>query len=43
MSGYPDRVIQRDGLLDPAVNFLQKPFTRSVLLGKVREILDRQA
>ena len=38
MSGYTDRIMSEDGLLDPAVNFLQKPFNPGELgtiVGKV--------
>jgi PAS domain S-box-containing protein len=39
MSGYPADVIAHQGVLDPGVRFLQKPFTRSSLADKVRETL----
>jgi CheY-like chemotaxis protein len=38
MSGYPQQGAQ-ESVLDPGAPFLQKPFTRDVLLEKVREIL----
>ena len=41
MSGYAEEVFTRDGVLQTDVEFLSKPVTPSVLLGKVREVLDR--
>ena len=40
MSGYADDAIVRHGILVEATPFLQKPFTREELTGKVREVLD---
>jgi CheY-like chemotaxis protein len=40
MSGYTDNAIMEHGVLDPEVNFLQKPFHSVDLLYKVREVLD---
>jgi signal transduction histidine kinase/CheY-like chemotaxis protein len=40
MSGYPGEAVLQDGLLDPGIPFLEKPFTMSALAGKVREALD---
>jgi PAS domain S-box-containing protein len=40
MSGYPEDSIAHQGMLDPKCHFLQKPFPPSVLLRKVREVLD---
>ena len=42
MSGYTDNAILRQGRLDPDMSFLQKPFTPSILLHKVREVLDQE-
>jgi two-component system, cell cycle sensor histidine kinase and response regulator CckA len=41
MSGYTDNVIARGGVLEEGLAFLQKPFTPSTLVEKVREILDK--
>ncbi len=40
MSGYTDEAIVRHGILNPGVNFLQKPFSSDELLKKVRDVLD---
>lgn len=40
VSGYTDEVIVHHGLLDPGVNFLQKPICAQTLLHKVRAVLD---
>ena len=40
MSGYTDDVIVRNGILEPNSFFLQKPFSPSGLLQKVREVLE---
>jgi len=39
MSGYPNEVILRHGLMNGAVNYLEKPFTPSELAAKVRGLL----
>ena len=41
MSGYTADVIAHHGVLDPGVNFIQKPFSFRDLSEKVRLILDR--
>ena len=40
MSGYTANVIAHHGVLDPGVNFIQKPFSIKDLTVKVREVLD---
>jgi PAS domain S-box-containing protein len=40
MSGYTYNVIAEGGTLERGVSFLQKPFTPSALVEKVREVLD---
>ncbi len=40
MSGYPSDVIAHQGVLDPGVNFIQKPFTLNKLNLKIRDTLD---
>jgi DNA-binding response OmpR family regulator len=42
MSGFAAEVLARNGLRDLDVPFLAKPFTRSELLTKVAEALDRR-
>jgi PAS domain S-box-containing protein len=39
ISGYPADVISRQGVLDPGVHFLAKPFSRADLASKIREAL----
>ena len=43
MSGYTDDAVLRHGALDPALFFLQKPFTPGSLAEKVREALDSKS
>jgi len=43
MSGFPGGRIGDEGALDPTVPFVQKPFTREQLAGKVRLVLTRPA
>ena len=40
MSGYTDEAIVRHGLLEPGKNFLQKPFTITMLARSVRTVLN---
>jgi len=39
-SGYADDAVVRQGLLDPAINFLRKPFTLDTLQRTLREVLN---
>jgi PAS domain S-box-containing protein len=43
VSGYTENVIGENGMLEPGVAFLQKPFSLSALRNKVRELIDRAA
>jgi PAS domain S-box-containing protein len=40
MSGYTDEIIAKQGILEPGVRFLQKPFGAEELLPAVREVLN---
>jgi signal transduction histidine kinase/CheY-like chemotaxis protein len=42
MSGYTANVIAHRGVLDDGVAFIQKPFSMTDLMVKVREVLDKQ-
>ena len=41
MSGYTDDGIAHRGVMEEAVNFIQKPFSVEKLAAKIREVLDR--
>jgi two-component system, cell cycle sensor histidine kinase and response regulator CckA len=41
ISGYSENVISHHGVLDPGVNYIQKPFNYKLLLAKVREVIDK--
>lgn len=41
-SGYSDNIIVHHGILEEGINFLQKPFAPSLLLGMVRNVLDKK-
>jgi len=41
ISGYTENVIANQEVLDPGIEFLQKPFTTSALLGKIRAVLKK--
>jgi CheY-like chemotaxis protein len=43
MSGYTDDAINHQGLLEPTVNYIEKPFTPAKLIRHVRRLLDGQA
>ncbi len=43
MSGYTDDAIVQHGVLEPGINFLQKPFSPGALAVKVREVLDAKS
>ena len=43
MSGYAGEAFERSGVLSPDTPFLQKPFTSSDLLQKVRGALDAKS
>ena len=40
MSGHTDHSLLRDGSLEAAVNFMQKPLARSTVARKLREVID---
>ena len=40
MSGYTDHPMVRRGVVNAGVAFLQKPFTPTVLVARVREVLE---
>jgi FixJ family two-component response regulator len=40
MSGYTANVIADHGVLDEGVHFIQKPFSKSDLAGKLQEALE---
>ncbi|GAB4362538.1 MAG: hypothetical protein Kow00128_02320 [Deltaproteobacteria bacterium] len=42
MSGYTADVISRQGVLEPGIAYLQKPFSPKQLAARVRETLDRR-
>ena len=43
VSGYADNAVLRHGVLEPGLNYLQKPFTPDQLAREVREVLDAPA
>jgi len=42
-SGYTDDALSHHGVLDEGVEFLAKPYAPSVLVRRVRELLDASA
>ncbi len=43
VSGYTGEAMIQHGLTEPGLNYLQKPYTPSVLAAKVREVLSQQS
>ena len=43
ISGYAFEYLNKEGVMDKNIDFLQKPFTIPSFLQKVREVLDREA
>ena len=43
ISGYTASIIEHQGKLEDGICFLEKPFTRTDLLRKIREVLDRKS
>ena len=41
ISGYPEDLIAHQGVLDPGVAYLSKPFTAAALAEKVRDVLNK--
>ena len=41
MSGYTNSAIVHHGILEPGMNYIQKPFALEALARKVREVLDK--
>ncbi len=41
MSGYPEEAFLEQGVFEPGLSIIQKPFTPEALLRKVKEVLDR--
>ena len=42
MSGYTDNAIVQHGVLEPGLNFIEKPFSPADLARKVREVLNKK-
>ncbi len=42
MSGYTENSIVHQGVIDPTIDFLQKPFSYEAIATKVREVLDKK-
>jgi DNA-binding response OmpR family regulator len=40
MSGYTDNAIVQHGILDPGIEYIQKPLVPDVLARRIREVLD---
>lgn len=41
ISGYTSDIIHKQGIIDEGISFISKPISPEVLLGKVREVLDK--
>ena len=39
MSGYTQGLLSQQGVLEPGVHLIEKPFTETALLAKISEIL----
>jgi len=39
MSGYTQNAVHRNGVLEPGIAFLEKPFTQTGLLSKIKEVI----
>jgi CheY-like chemotaxis protein len=42
ISGYPQEVLSQQGILDPGIHLLQKPFSAEELMKQVRKVLDEK-
>jgi len=42
MSGYPKEVLYKQGVMDPELHLIQKPFSTDDLLLRIREALNRR-
>ncbi len=40
ISGYTENSIAHHGILDPGINYIQKPLTPTILIKKLRQVLD---
>jgi two-component system, cell cycle sensor histidine kinase and response regulator CckA len=43
MSGYPREILSQQGVLDPGITLIQKPFELDELMRQVRQVLDGEA
>ena len=43
VSGYSENDISDQGVLEPGIDVLQKPFAKSILIRKIREMLDGES
>ncbi|MBC8443547.1 MAG: hypothetical protein H8D81_00360 [Deltaproteobacteria bacterium] len=42
MSGYTDDAIANQGVLEPGISLIKKPFSTKALVKKVREVLNQR-